>query len=113
MGARNKTFQFAGTSSFTGPKKISSIIQSIKKDIPGPGDYMSERAFQSNEKSFSKESVQFASNIERFKVASEGVPGPGKYTVSSPFNIRSHSTNQASFKSSTKRELKLVIDKSK
>jgi hypothetical protein len=58
--------------------------------LPGPGDYLTEKAMQAqNEKRFVKHSTVFASNIDRFKMPADWIPGPGQYTSKNNLSMRS------------------------
>ncbi len=55
--------------------------------------------------------VAFKSNVDRFKVKEEEVPGPGNYPLPGAVHIRSGSMQHASFRSGVKKELFFPMDK--
>ena len=87
------------------------MLNKTRLEIPGPGDYKLEDSlrFIKDTKLFGKS--PFVSNIDRFKVRDEAVPGPGKYPLPGSMNVRSISQVHASFKSGVKKELVFAIDK--
>lgn len=64
-----------------------------------------------NNKKITKFANIFGSNTLRFKSPDNWVPGPGQYSTQHKFNNRNGNANNASFKSTTARELKFVMDK--
>lgn len=111
---RNRKFQTAGSASFKGPRRNNHMINQSQEEAPGPGEYMIDKPDQiQKQKQYGKQSTAFASNIQRFKKQPQWVPPPGTYNTAKAYNLRSHSSNYACFKSNTKRELKLITDKGK
>lgn len=56
------------------------MIDKSKEELPGPGEYMSEKSIQYlKDKDHVKINTAFASNQNRFKEQEVLIPGPGKY----------------------------------
>lgn len=112
LGTNNRsTFQVAGSSSFLGPRNGRCSFIPKDNEDPGPGEYKPDKSIDVLKMKKGDKSIQgFRSNIDRFKVADQMVPAPGSYKHDSSMIIKPGGVSSA-YKSATKRELKLVIDK--
>lgn len=67
------------------------MVNKTRLEIPGPGDYKLEDSYRfvKDTKLIGKQA--FSSNIDRFKVRENEVPGPGKYPLPGAVTVRSAS----------------------
>lgn len=67
------------------------MLNKTRLEIPGPGDYKLEESIRFIKDTKIQGKQAFQSNIDRFRVKDEAIPGPGKYPVPGSMNIRSSS----------------------